>query len=58
MGDSGLWKAVGEGKLMAVIPGTDLSDAIMDEPEKLGTVVALVSPGAFHNMGLAAWKAR
>ena len=49
---------LGDGKLMVISPGTDTSDAVFDDLDALGTVVALVSPGAFHNMGLPSWKER
>ncbi len=49
---------LGDGKLMVISPGTDMSDSVLDDLDALGTVVALVSPGAFHNMGLARWKER
>ncbi len=49
---------IGDGGLMAVSPGTDLSAADFDAVDKLGTVKALLSPGAFHNMGLPVWNER
>jgi hypothetical protein len=49
---------LGDGRLMVISPGTDMADTVLDELDELGTVEALVSPGAFHNMGLARWKER
>ena len=49
---------LGDGRLMVISPGTDMSDSVLDDLDALGTVVALVSPGAFHNMGLVRWKER
>ena len=50
--------ALDDGGLMVISPATDLSDADYTELDEIGTVRALVSPGAFHNMGLPAWSAR
>lgn len=50
--------SLGDGALMAISPGTDLQEADFAELDGLGTVQALVSPGAFHNMGLQSWKDR
>lgn len=50
--------ALDDGGLMVISPATDMSDADYTELDGLGTVRALVSPGAFHNMGLPAWSAR
>jgi len=49
---------LGDGGLAVMSPGTDLGDADFDELDALGSVKALVSPGAFHNMGLPPWSAR
>jgi hypothetical protein len=50
--------ALAGGGLLVLSPGTDLRDADFAELDALGTVKALVAPGAFHNMGLPAWSAR
>lgn len=50
--------ALADGGLLVVSPGTDLSDGDFAELDALGTVRALLAPGAFHNMGLPAWSAR
>jgi hypothetical protein len=44
--------------LMVVSPGTDPTPEVFAELEALGTVVALVSPGAFHHLGFPAWHAQ
>jgi len=49
---------MGDGSLMAISPGTGMSDADFDELDALGPVKALVSPGAFHHLGMPSWKAR
>jgi hypothetical protein len=49
---------VGEGRLAVFSPGPGHDDAVFTELDALGKVIALVSPGAFHNMGLPAWHAR
>lgn len=49
---------LGDGQLMVVSPGTGTTDAHWDELDKIGRVTTLLTPGPFHNMGLAAWKAR
>ena len=49
---------MGDGNLMAISPGTDVPDADFDELDGLGTVSALVCPGAFHHMGLPSWSER
>ena len=49
---------MGDGGLMAISPGTDVGDADFAALDELGTVKALVVPGAFHNMGLPVWFAR
>ena len=50
--------ALGGGGLMVLSPGTDLNEADFAELDALGSVKALVSPGAYHNMGLPAWSKR
>lgn len=50
--------ALGDGGLMVLSPGTDLEAADFAALDELGTVKALVCPGAFHNMGFAAWHAQ
>lgn len=49
---------IDDGKLMVISPGTGVSAETYAELDTLGTVVALVSPGAFHNMGLPEWSTR
>ena len=49
---------VGDRRLAVFSPGPDLDDAVYEELDGLGKVVALVSPGAFHNMGLPWWHER
>lgn len=49
---------IGNGGLAVLSPGTDVPDADFAELDALGTVKALVSPGAFHNMGLPLWSER
>ena len=49
---------LGDGSLAVLSPGTDLDDPDFAELDKLGRVEALVSPGAYHNLGLPAWSAR
>lgn len=50
--------SLGDGGLLVLNPGTDLRDGDFAELDALGTVKALVAPGAYHNMGLPAWSAR
>lgn len=50
--------ALGEGELMIVNPATEMGDADFVATDELGTVTAIVSPGAYHNMGLPSWSAR
>jgi len=45
-----------DGKLMVVSPGIDPTPEVFAELEELGTVAALVSPGALHHMGFPAWQ--
>lgn len=49
---------LGERRLAVFSPGTDVPEAAHTELEALGSVVALVSPGAFHHLGMPAWHAR
>lgn len=49
---------VGGGKLLVLSPGTNMPAADFDALDALGTVSALVAPGAFHHMGLPEWSAR
>ena len=49
---------IGDGNLLVLSPATDMTDADFQDLDKLGTVTALVSPGAFHNMGLLEWSGR
>lgn len=46
------------GELLVVSPGTGFTDADFDALDALGTVKAMVSPGAFHHLGMPLWKAR
>ena len=50
--------ALADGGLMVISPATDATDADFAELDGIGAVKALVSPGAFHNMGLPDWSAR
>lgn len=50
--------ALGNGGLAVVSPGTDLEDSDFEELDRLGLVEVLISPGAYHNLGLPAWNAR
>jgi hypothetical protein len=50
--------AIGNGNLAVVSPATNLDPRDYDELTTHGKVSALVSPGAYHNMGLPAWSAR
>jgi hypothetical protein len=49
---------MGEGQLAVFSPGPGVTDAAFAELDGLGKVVALVSPGAYHNAGLVPWHAR
>lgn len=49
---------MGHGRLMVVSPGTNVSEEAFSAVEKIGKVTALVTPGAFHNMGFTTWSAR
>jgi hypothetical protein len=49
---------IGEGRLLVLSPGTGLEEADYAALDAIGTVTALLPPGPFHNMGLAAWKER
>lgn len=49
---------LGDGNLAVLSPGIDVPEADFAELDKLGKTVALVSPGAFHNMGLPLWSER
>ena len=49
---------LGDGGLAVLSPGTDLEGPDFDELDNLGRVEALVSPGAYHNLGLPTWSAR
>lgn len=49
---------LGPGRLAVFSPGPGASDAAFAELDGLGQVVALVSPGAFHNEGLPVWHKR
>jgi hypothetical protein len=49
---------LGDGGLMAISPGTDVPPEAFDALDRLGVVKALVSPGAFHHLGMPHWKAR
>jgi hypothetical protein len=50
--------ALGGGGLAVLSPGTNVPEQDYAELDAFGTVKALVSPGAFHNMGLPAWSQR
>lgn len=50
--------ALGDGGLAALSPGTQLEEAEFAALDALGTVKALVSPGAFHNLGFPSWSKR
>ena len=50
--------ALGDEGLAVMSPGTNVPEKDFAELDALGTVKALVSPGAFHNMGLPAWSER
>ncbi|MCB9765241.1 MAG: hypothetical protein H6739_36035 [Alphaproteobacteria bacterium] len=47
-----------EGGLLVLGPGTDLGPDDFEAVDQLGQVRAIVSPGAYHNMGMPAWHAR
>ncbi len=49
---------MGDRALLALSPGTDVPESAFAELDSLGTVRALVSPGAFHHMGLPSWSER
>ncbi len=49
---------LGDGQLAVYSPGTGVEESAFAELEKIGTVAALVSPGAFHHMGLPIWHKR
>ncbi len=49
---------LGDGALLALSPGTDVPDADFTALDDIGTVKVLLTPGAFHNMGLPLWHAR
>jgi hypothetical protein len=49
---------LGAGRLAVFSPGPKLDAAAFAELDGLGKVVALVSPGAYHNEGLPSWHAR
>lgn len=49
---------MGGGRLMVVSPGTGLTKADFDALDELGTLTAIVSPGAFHHLGFPSWKER
>ncbi len=44
--------------LMVISPGTNPTDELFKELDALGTLKAIVSPGAFHHLGMPAWKER
>lgn len=47
-----------DGGLLVLSPATDMQDEDFKALDELGSVKALVSPGAFHNMGLPGWSQR
>jgi hypothetical protein len=47
-----------EGGFAIISPPCNAPDSFYAETEKLGKVRAIVAPNAYHNMGIAAWKAR
>ncbi len=49
---------MGEGALLVLSPGTGVPESAFAELDAIGTVKALVSPGAFHHMGLPSWSER
>jgi hypothetical protein len=49
---------IGGGKLAAVSPGLGIGAADFDALDAIGEVVALVSPGAFHHLGMPLWHGR
>ena len=49
---------LGAGRLAVFSPGVDTTDEVFTALDALGKVVALVSPGAFHNVGLPKWHTR
>lgn len=44
--------------MLVVSPGIDPAPALLDELDAIGPVVAIASPGAFHHLGMPAWKER
>lgn len=50
--------ALANGGLLVLSPGTEVPEADFAALDALGTVNALVAPGAFHNMGLSSWSER
>ena len=49
---------LGEGRLAVFSPGPGVAETAFAELDGLGKLVAIVSPGAYHNAGLASWHAR
>ena len=49
---------LGNGDLLALSPGMGFTDEHFAELDALGCIKALVSPGAFHHLGMPAWKKR
>jgi len=49
---------LGGGALLVVSPGAPLGEAPWDELARWGTPRFLLAPNQFHNLGIAAWKAR
>lgn len=47
---------IGDGKLMALSPGPTMAEGAFRELDAIGEVVALVSPGPFHHLGLPLWQ--
>ena len=50
--------SIRDGGLMVVSPAMNPTTALFDELDALGEVRAIVSPGAFHHLGMPAWKER
>jgi len=50
--------ALANGGLAVLSPGTNVPVEDYAELDALGSVKALISPGAFHNMGLPEWSRR
>jgi hypothetical protein len=46
------------GGLMVLSPGVGMEEGVFAELDQLGKVVALVSPGPFHHLGIPLWKER